>query len=157
MSGWTDLTSELTSAFRDVTDRVFLIIASEADPARYVQFAGRVDRLDAEAPSVDVVANADVAVLESAGWAAPTAAQPNWSSSVRIPALTTEYEALAVRCVAALRDAYGIASPADLGYRAWREAEILPPDVEWSEERIAQSDQGESSLRIAALSSLAAS
>jgi hypothetical protein len=151
MSEWDEFGDRLASTFRQVTGRVFLIIASEADPARYVQFAGQDDRLDAEAPATDVVADADESALKESGWTAPNAAQPNWSSSLQLPALASEYKALAARCVVALRDAYGITSPDDLGYRAWREAERMPEGVTWSAEQIERMDRGVDSLDLPGL------
>lgn len=151
MSEWDEFGERLASTFRQVSDRVFLIIASESDPARYVQFAGQSDRLDAEGPATDVVADADESVLGAAGWTAPSTAQPNWSSSLALPALTSEYAELAARCVVALRDAYGIESPDDLGYRAWREAEQMPEGVTWSAEQIDRLDRGVDSLELPAL------
>ncbi|MDX8148832.1 hypothetical protein SK854_42415 [Lentzea sp. BCCO 10_0061] len=118
---WERFTERLTDTFRDVTDRVFLIIHAATDPRRYVQFAGAPDRLDAEAPAKDVVADADEFQLRRFDWIAPDVAQPNWTSSLRCPALTDEFARLARRCVAALQQAYGIVSPDELRYRAWCE------------------------------------
>lgn len=151
MTNWSDFETQLASTFRQVSDRVFLIIASEGDPARYVQFAGQANQLDAEAPSTDVVTDADESVLSGSGWTAPSAAQPNWSSSVPRPALAAEYRELAARCVAALRDAYGIASPDALGYRAWREAEQMPAGETWSAEQIERLDRGADAVELPAL------
>ncbi|WP_144876509.1 TY-Chap domain-containing protein [Microbacterium sp. 1.5R] len=151
MSTWEEFGDSLTATFRHVADRVFLIIASESDPARYVQFAGRPGRLDAEAPSIDVAKGADESVLAGAGWTPPGPAQPNWTSSLPLPALTDEYGALADRCVRALRDAYGIAGPDDLAYRAWRESEQMPEGETWSEECIAALDRGEDPLDLPTL------
>ena len=66
-----------------------------ADPKRYVQFACQSGVLDAEAPGADVVVDAKEQIIADAGWSAPGAAQPNWTSSLELPALTTEYKALA--------------------------------------------------------------
>lgn len=148
---WDAFGERLAFALRDVTDRVRLIVAVGDGPRRYVQLAAVPDRLDAEAPGVDVVADARVAVLAAAGWVQPTAQQPNWSSSLERPALTVELRALADRCVVALRDGYGVASPDALRYRAWREPETMPEGVTWSQERIDDLDRGDAALEIAAL------
>ncbi|KNY05430.1 TY-Chap domain-containing protein [Microbacterium sp. GCS4] len=142
MSAWDEFESALARVFRDITDRVFVIIAAEADPTRYVQFAGQPSRLDAEAPGADVVSDADESVLRASGWMAPTTEQPNWTAALALPALHGEYADLASRCVAALRDAFGIGAPEELAYRAWREAEQMPRGVTWSKERIAELDPG---------------
>ncbi|MFJ7214959.1 TY-Chap domain-containing protein [Amycolatopsis sp. NPDC098790] len=118
---WEQFTERLTDTFRDVTDGVVLIVHAAADPRRYVQFAGSPDRLYAEAPGTDVVADADEFQLRRFDWVAPDAGQPNWTSSLRRPALTAEFAQLARRCVAALRQAYGIVGPDELRYRAWRQ------------------------------------
>lgn len=116
---WDRFTERLTDAFRDVTDGVFLIVHAAAEPRRYVQFAGAPDRLYAEAPGTDVAADADEFQLRRFDWAAPEVTQPNWTSELRRPALTSEFAGLARRCAAALREAYGITSPDELRYRAW--------------------------------------
>ncbi|EWC61082.1 hypothetical protein UO65_3653 [Actinokineospora spheciospongiae] len=118
---WELFTERLADAFRDVTDRVFLIVHAAADPRRYVQFAAAPDLLDAEAPATDVVRDADEHLLRRTGWTAPDVAQPNWTSSLRRPALTDEFVQLARCCTAALHGAYGITSPDGLRYRAWCE------------------------------------
>ncbi|MEU7479771.1 hypothetical protein AB0A63_27530 [Lentzea sp. NPDC042327] len=118
---WELFAERLTDALRDVTDRVFLVIHAADDPKRYVQFAAGPDRLDAEAPGADVVADALEFLLRRFGWVEPGVAQPNWTSSLRRPALTAEFAQLARRCVVALNKSYGITSPDDLRYRAWHE------------------------------------
>ncbi|ANZ39812.1 hypothetical protein BBK82_30985 [Lentzea guizhouensis] len=118
---WDGFTERLADAVRDVTGGVFLIVPAKADPKRYVQFAAAPDRLDAEAPGKDVVPDADEFQLRRFDWVAPDVAQPNWTSSLRRPALTAELVRLARRCSAALPEAYGITSPDELTYRAWRE------------------------------------
>lgn len=148
MTDWTGFEHGLASALRSVTERVFLIIASGADPRRYVQFAGGQQRLDAEAPGTEVVAIANETTLSAAGWTAASFDVPNWTSSLELPALTAEFQLLAGRCVTALRDAYGIPSPDYLWYRAWREPEQMPAGVTWSPERIARLDRGESALKL---------
>ncbi len=152
MPAWNDYRGRLVEAFRATHDRVVVIISSAADPKRYVQFACQSGVLDAEAPGADVVADAKEQIMADAGWSAPGAAQPNWTSSLELPALTTEYKALADRCIAALRHSYGIARPSDLVYRAWREPEQMPAGVTWSAERVKQLDQGSKAVEFPSLS-----
>lgn len=151
MADWTDFEARLLATFRIVSDRVFLIVASEADPTRYVQFAVEADRLRAEAPGVDVVADADESVLRAAGWQAPAEPRENWTSTLDLPALTAEYADLAARCVAALRDGYRVADPDELGYRAWRDPEQMPAGETWSDEEIARLDSGADPLDLPTL------
>lgn len=148
---WNDFRDRLAATLRRVSDRTNLIITSHLYPTRYVQFSGQADRLDAEAPGTDVVGGADESVLRLAAWQAPGATQPNWSSSLPLPALTSEYRELAERCVAALRNSYGIAFPDEMGYRAWREAEQIPLGQTWSAERVARMDLGAYSLEFPGL------
>ena len=88
---------------------------------------------------------------DDAGWKDPGIAQPNWTSSLALPALTTECKAFAERCVVALRDSYGVADPSDLRYRAWREAELMPEGETWSAERVARMDRGAPSVELPGL------
>ncbi|PRB18478.1 hypothetical protein CQ042_04115 [Microbacterium sp. MYb62] len=145
-SEWGAFTLRLITALRGVTDRVFLIVSVEDDPLRYVQFAGGPDALSVEAPGIDVVVDADESVLRAAGWEPPGVAQRNWTTELSLPAYAIEYRELAERCVAALRDAYGLKSPDVLAHRAWRDPEQLPPGEERSPERLASLDRGEASL-----------
>lgn len=148
---WNDFEERLARTLRSVTERVRVIIASGSEPRRYVQLAGEPDRIDAEAPGGDVVTDADVSVLDAAGWAAPGVAQPNWTVSLRAPALTAEQHGVARQCVRALRYAYGVERPADLGYSAWREPETIPPGETWSAEQVERMDPGERALRLPTL------
>lgn len=122
-SEWGAFTLRLITALRGVTDRVFLIVSVDGDPLRYVQFAGDPEMLHAEAPGGDVVADADESVLRATGWKEPGVAQPNWTAELPLPAYAVDFRELAERCVAALRDAYGVTSPDALAYRAWRDPE----------------------------------
>lgn len=150
-SEWGAFTLRLITALRGVTERVFLIVSVDGDPLRYVQFAGDPDKLYAEAPGVDVVADADESVLRAAGWKAPRVTQPNWISELPLPAYAIDFRELAERCVAALRDAYGVTSPDALAYRAWRDPEDLPPIEERTPERLAARDRGATSLEFTGL------
>lgn len=150
-SEWGAFTLRLITALRGVTERVFLIVSVDGDPLRYVQFAGDPDKLYAEAPGVDVVADADESVLRTAGWKEPGVTQPNWTSELPLPAYAIDFRELAERCVSALRHAYGVTSPDALAYRAWRDPEALPPIEERTPERLAGRDRGATSLEFPGL------
>ncbi|GAB3634243.1 hypothetical protein GCM10027421_35970 [Microbacterium shaanxiense] len=154
---WSDLAGRLVAAFRVVSDRVFLIVSSRENSRLYVQFAGRADALYAEAAGPEFVPDADATRLESLGWERPTSGQPNWSFVLPLPALTSEYSALAERCVVALRDVFGVTDPGQLIYRAWREAEAFPQGVTLYPEQIEALDKGEDPLEMAQLGLPAAS
>lgn len=151
VSEWDDFENRLGAALRQVTDRVFLIVASQDAPLKYVQFAATAELLDAQAPGIDVVVAAKEAALSGAGWAPPSDLEPNWTSPLPRPALSAEYAALAARCVVALRDAFGVESPFQLAYRAWREAEQMPPGVTYNQAQLRRLDPGESGLELPAL------
>ena len=104
------------------------MIISQPDAAGYVQFTGSADILSAEAAGPSFVTGAAAhdggdPVIRVAGWTAPTAAQPNWSRALELPALTSELEVVVDGCVVALRDVYQVSDPSVLTYRAWRDAE----------------------------------
>ncbi|WP_367129169.1 hypothetical protein [Saccharothrix sp. HUAS TT1] len=139
MSDWEAFGDGLTEALREVSDRVFLVVFSRADPRVFVQFAGGEHELHAEAAGSP---GADSSRMASAGWTPPTGIDPpNWTCSSPLPALTVEYAAMAARCVVALRDVHGLRSPDELVHKAWREAEWpsspVPP---------AERDRGEDPL-----------
>ena len=119
MSEWVAFGERLTEALREVSDRVFLIVHSRAEPLVFVQFASGEHELHAEA-----AAPVDGSGMAAAGWVAPSGIDPpNWTFAMPLPALTVEYSALASRCVVALRDAHGLPGPDGLVYKAWRDAE----------------------------------
>ncbi|QQQ74238.1 hypothetical protein IOD16_23910 [Saccharothrix sp. 6-C] len=138
VSDWEAFGGGLTEALREVSDRVFLVVFSRAEPRVFVQFAGGEHELHAEAGSPA----ADPGPLAAAGWAPPTGdAPPNWACTLPLPALTVEYAALAARCVVALRDVHGLPGPDELVYKAWR-------DAEWPSDAVpaARRDRGEHPL-----------
>lgn len=145
---WSEFSGRLVSAFRVVSDRVFLIVSSQKNSRVYVQFAGGPDAVFAETPGVAVVAGIDEAGLFAAGWIAPSVGQPNWSFELPLPALTSEYAELAGRCVVVLRDVFGVARPGDLQYKAWRDSESFPQGVTFYPEQIEALDKGENPLEI---------
>ena len=119
VSGWEAFGSGLTEALREVSDRVFLVVFVKAEPRVFVQFAGDEHEMHAEAATP----SADPGPMAAAGWAPPTRANPSWTCTLPLPALTVEYAALAARCVVALRDVHRLPSPDGLVYKAWRDAE----------------------------------
>lgn len=148
---WPGFEEHLAAGLREVTDRVFLTVSARDDSRSYVQFSGDAHAVSAEASGFASAFAAGHSALEAAGWAAPTPGQPNWTSSLPMPALTGEYAGLARRCVVALRDAFGVANPNVLQYRAWRAAEIAPPGATWSREKYGSLDAGQDPLVISAL------
>ncbi|MGA6164571.1 TY-Chap domain-containing protein [Amycolatopsis magusensis] len=138
VSGWEAFGSGLTETLREVSDRVFLVVFSRAQPRVFVQFAGGEHELHAEAAAP----TADPGRMTAAGWVPPTGDDPpNWTFFLPLPALTVEYAALAARCVVALRDTHGLTTPDGLVHKAWRDAE-WPSSATPSAER----DPGENPL-----------
>ncbi|MFT3888486.1 MAG: hypothetical protein QM713_10040 [Arachnia sp.] len=148
---WDGFEARLVAGLREVSERVLLVVSSKTNPYAYVQFAGEENEIYAEASGFTPVSADGAAALVSAGWATPGVGQPNWESSLPMPALTSEYAELARRCVVALRDAFAVSGPDDLEYRAWREPEEAPPGVTWPLERFEELDKGENPLAIDAL------
>ncbi|MCS7482937.1 hypothetical protein ACFFQW_30590 [Umezawaea endophytica] len=121
VSDWEAFGGGLVEALREVSDRVFLVVFSRADPQVFVQLAGGEHELHAEAAGAP---SANPSRMAKAGWAPPTGTDPpNWTCSLPLPALTVEYAAMAARCVVALRDVHGLSGPDGLVYKAWRDAE----------------------------------
>lgn len=145
MTEWDAFTDDLVAALRTVRDRVFLIVAARHDDLAYVQFAGGPDDVAAEASGAHP--GARTGLLADHGWQQPRRGEANWLSPLLVPVTTAELRALADRCVAALRVAYGVKSPADLTYRAWREPQAAPRGVTWPKKRYDDLDPGEDPLR----------
>jgi hypothetical protein len=141
---WDELADDLAAALRTVRDRVFLIVLAAHDELAYVQFAGGPDHLDAEASGRHP--GAGVGLLADHGWRVAHPREVNWTSPLPVAPTTAELRGLADRCVAALRVAYGVKSPADLTYRAWREPEQAPPGVTWPQKRYDELDPGANPL-----------
>lgn len=149
VSGWEEFTGRLTETLRDVSDRVFLIVHSQANKKVYVQFAGGKHELHAQAAGPEMVPWTDIDVMVAAGWVPPSGFDPpNWTFDLPLPALTVEFSTLAERCVVALRDAYGLTEPDGLVYKAWRDGEWPLAGETWSAERMAERDQGENPLEL---------
>lgn len=152
---WSEFSRHLRVTLPRITDRCFLVIADPIDNG-YVQFAGSDDLLDAEAAGPEFVTGdaahgVDDERMRALGWATPSRSQPNWSCTIPLPALSTEFGVLAERCTAALRDVHHVDGPDVLSYRAWREREVQPPGVTWPAERFDQLDPGENPLLLPSL------
>ena len=152
---WDEFRDRLQATLRELPDRSYLIV-SAPEGGGYVQFAAAPDQLAAEASGPEFVTGAaehaaDDAVMLAAGWTPPSRPAPNWSRSLELPALTSEYAELATHCVGALRDVLRVPAPDVLSYRAWREPETQPPGVTWPPERFDELDPGEDPLPLPAL------
>lgn len=148
---WDEFEARLVAGLREVTERVLLVVSSRSNTSAYVQFAGQENEVYAEASGFTPISADAAALLAASGWATPGVGQPNWESSLPMPALTSEYVELAHRCVVALRDVFGISGPDDLQYRAWREPEEALWGVTWLRKRLDELDKGENPLAIDSL------
>lgn len=148
---WQSFTERLVSTFRGLSARSLLIISAREDQLRYVQFAGDNDRIYAEASGAYAHTPESASRLLAVGWTSPTIAAPNWSTTLRLPALTTEYTAFAEKNVLALASAFDVVSPDEVVYKAWREPEPFPRGVTLSDAQIAELDPGENPLLIPSL------
>lgn len=145
MSEWPEFAGGLVLVFRRVSERVILVVSSVDDGARYVQFIGRGDSITGEASGAVPLSDEASAAMSGQGWVVP-GPHPNWTSELPLPALTAEYQAFADRCVFALRDAFGVVSPARLQYRAWRAPERIPEHATLTQHQYHAFDRGESPL-----------
>lgn len=152
---WDDFTRALQRTLPQITERCYLIIAGQEDTDGYVQFFADENTLHAEAAAPHFVSgrathNVDEPKLIDAGWQPPTALDLNWHQTVALPALSSEFFALAVQCCVALRDVYQL-TPTDLQYKAWREPEQQPPGVTWQPQQFEQLDPGANPLLLPSL------
>ncbi|MFI6366781.1 TY-Chap domain-containing protein [Nocardia sp. NPDC050630] len=131
MTGWDEFTDRLAAQLASLPAGAVVSIRERVpnpDRRRYAQFYQTDTELYAELPGpgmLDPEVRADAAGLEhitDLGWQPPTGRDSwNWSYNVRWPALRAEYHRLAAMITSGLRDAFGIAAPAQLAYRAWNE------------------------------------
>lgn len=134
---WTEFRTRLSRVIRDLDDRSFLIIRDGSSRA-FVQFAARGDRVDAECvsnanPTLAQPANAagELRLVEQ-GWTPYTPADPNWATSVPLPATLDQTGRIADMCITALHEVYDVASPDTLTYKAWQDPE--PERVNWGDD-----------------------
>lgn len=136
---WAEFKTRLTRTIRDMDDRVFLIL-DEPSSGAYVQFAA-----DADTVSAECVANTSKALKRQAtpagelrlvelGWTPYTPAQPNWTTSLDLPATLDHAGRIADMCITALREVYDVASPDSLTYQAWRAPET--PRAQWDDDEL---------------------
>lgn len=136
---WTEFRTRLSRVIRDLDDRSFLIIRDGSSRA-FVQFATRDDRVDAECISnanPTLARPADAAGelrLVELGWTPYTPTDPNWATSVALPATLDQTGRIADMCITALREVYDVASPDSLTYQAWRAPET--PRAQWDDDEL---------------------
>lgn len=145
---WAEFTTRLTRTIRDLDDRVFLIISDEASGA-YVQFAADMERVSAEcvdnqsgALKTKIDQAGEVRLLEL-GWSMYSVSEPNWKTSLGLPATTAQARHIANMCVAALREIFNVSSPDQLAYAAWRDPEPAWPVWMYEELETAGDDDDE--------------
>ncbi|MFI5906779.1 TY-Chap domain-containing protein [Dactylosporangium sp. NPDC051541] len=125
---WEEFAAALKTALGKLGDGMVLVISSKTRPWVVAEFAQGRDLLYAEV-SGELLGDEDVTrvdspetrrILESHGWQPPDEAKGYmWHRLVPYPPTSAEYRAIAEGAVANLRDVNGLASPAELGYRAW--------------------------------------
>ncbi len=116
---WGDYFAELVALLCTLGEGSVRIIEATTEPLRYVQFAAGASDIAFEAYSRNLTPSAAEEVFAKAGWDVPDAMQPNWSTTLLLPARTVEYETLAACLIAALRDGYGMRTPDELSTRGW--------------------------------------
>ncbi|WP_062993728.1 TY-Chap domain-containing protein [Nocardia anaemiae] len=131
MTGWDEFTDRLADQLALLPAGAVVSIR-EAVPnsgrRRYAQFYQTDTELCAELPGPDMLdpeVRADAAGLRhiaDLGWQPPAGRDSwNWSYNVAWPAPRADYRRLATMIASGLRDAFGLASPAQLTYTAWNE------------------------------------
>lgn len=128
-SGWDQLADALTGVLGRLPAGAVLqlVDAGQPDGGRYAQLWQDTEALRVEV-SGDVPADPHRGlpavhgpVLTGFGWHPPGPAHPgHWSDELTWPAPAAGYRELAYRLVATVRDGFGLATPAELAYRAWR-------------------------------------
>jgi hypothetical protein len=122
---WDSFQAGLAETLATLPEQAVLIIRNRPRPWHFVQFALGDDRLRAEVSSgtdeLDRVNSTDeeLAVFLAAGWEEPPDPRDNHGVTLPWPAPSAGYARVAAMAVTALRDAYGVGTPATLGYEAW--------------------------------------
>ena len=144
---WDGFSERLTRVLVTLEERTFCIIEAADGSNRYVQYAVQPDRLLAEATGSrflpPALAETAPTRLGELGW---TPTPDNWTTTLQLPGLTSELAHLATTTVATLRDAFAIASPDQLSYRAWRDADRMLPGRTYSQAEIDALDPGQDPL-----------
>ncbi|PXX66595.1 hypothetical protein DFR70_103344 [Nocardia tenerifensis] len=131
MNGWDEFAAGLAEELAGLSAGAVVIIAESTpatEVARYAQFRQFDDMLTAELCGdrwLEEAVQADEAgnrLIADAGWRPPEFDHVgNWWHEWPWPMSSAEYGQVAAMVVTGLRDAYGIAEPAALAYRAWNE------------------------------------
>ena len=125
---WNDFADRLALELPNLAAGTFVIISElgSDDRGRYVQFVQEHDKVIVEVVANCFLENAERASVAgeqaicAAGWSRPQDSNTdNWSYWLSWPAYSQDYQKLAEMVVKALRDGYGIESPASWRYRAW--------------------------------------
>ena len=146
---WAELAQRLADELAGFEDRTFLTMCWTSDPTVYVQLEQTALALVARTGDDDVLppdqrlSPAGRSALQEDGWVVPEldpSGRRTWTCSLTWPARNEDYERLAARCVAVLRDVHAVPSPGELEYRAWREAEPDPEGVTFYPEDLEPAD-----------------
>lgn len=131
MISWDDFTNRLANQLALLPAGAVVSIRERVpnpDRRRYAQFYQTDTELCAELPGpgmLDPEVRADTAGLQhiaDLGWQPPEGRDSyNWSYNVAWPAPRADYRRLATMITSGLRDAFAIATPAQLTYTAWNE------------------------------------
>jgi hypothetical protein len=131
LNGWEEFAAGLAEELAGLPAGAVVIIAEStpiSEVARYAQFRQFEDILAAELGGdkwLEPAAQAGETgnkLIANAGWQQPDFAHVgNWWNEWLWPMTSADYRRLAAMVVTGLRDAYRIADPAELAYRAWNE------------------------------------
>lgn len=127
MTAWSEFAEGLTETLATLPAGAVVVIAEPgplSEPVRFAQFCWYDKGIHAELSGGPLarVSTDKTRIIADAGWRSPGPDDDeNWWTRLPWPAPSGDYRRLASMIVTALRDAFGIANPCDLEYRAWNE------------------------------------
>ncbi|MCX4093055.1 TY-Chap domain-containing protein [Nocardia sp. alder85J] len=128
MTDWETFAAGLVEELADLPSGALVVISdmSDADSTYFAQFAQLDDKLAAQLTGdANLTGGRPPAVdhrqrLIDVGWQTPDPTDSdNWWVELPWPVTSALYRQLATMVVIGLRDAFGVAEPAQLAYRAW--------------------------------------
>jgi hypothetical protein len=136
--GWDELAEALSYELSALRDGVLVSLQVRDRPWQFVQFAQFVDELFAEVSGhtlpdsggAKAETPAEYERLLALGWLPPSPRDGfHWHRTVAYPPTSQEYDEIITGVIAALREINGVASPAELTFRAWDGG--TPDNADW--------------------------
>lgn len=137
---WTNFSDSMAWTLSELSERTMVTVSWSSVPTVYVQVTQTSEMLTVRTGGEDVLPDSETSGrLAAVGWEPPSTdplGQRTWHSSLAWPPRFEQYEELARMCVAVFQDVHGVSSPAELEYRAWRDAEEPPEGVTYYEDEL---------------------